>query len=126
MHADGSVRFFDTGGDEVAGILAPWAIDAEANVVPTRYTLDGTTLVQTVDHQGAIYPVVADPIFVPIPVAICIGTPACVYIASSAVALAPTVIVTAWRNRGRLISGDRNAPGQRPTSTCNGRNRSGC
>ena len=55
---------------EVAGVLAPWAIDADAQAVPTRFTLDGTTLVQTVDHDDAVYPVVADPVFVPIAVAI--------------------------------------------------------
>ncbi len=126
VHPDGSVRFFDTDGNEVAGILAPWAIDAAAKMVPTHYTLDGTTLVQTVDHQRAAYPVVADPVFVPIAVAICIGTPSCAYIAASAYFLAPVVVGTAWRNRGALTSGNSNAPGQRPTSTCNGRNRNGC
>ena len=126
MHPDGSVRFFDTDGNEVAGILAPWAVDADAKMVPTHYTLDGTTLVQTVDHRRAAYPVVADPVFVPISVAICIGTPSCAYIAASAYSLAPVVVGTAWRNRGALTSGNSNAPGQRPTSTCNGRNRNGC
>lgn len=126
VHPDGSVRFFDVNDNEVAGILAPWAIDADAKTVPTHYTLDGTTLVQTVNHQGAAYPVVADPVFVPVSVAICIGTPSCAYIATSVYLLAPTVIGAAWRNKGGLISGDRKAPGKRPTNKCNSRNRSGC
>lgn len=126
VHHDGSVRFFDSSGKEGAGILAPWAIDAEAKMVPTHYTLDGTTLVQTVNHQGSTYPVGADPVFVPVSVAICIGTPTCAYIAQSTIALAPIVIGTAWRNRGRLISGNSDAPGQRPTNACNSRNRNGC
>lgn len=34
VHPDGSVRFFDANDNEVAGILAPWAIDADAKMVP--------------------------------------------------------------------------------------------
>jgi hypothetical protein len=49
-------------GDEVIGYVeAPWAVDAAGKNVPTSYAVDGNTLVQTVSHQGAAYPVVADP-----------------------------------------------------------------
>ena len=81
---------------------------------------------QTVNHSGAAYPVVADPVFVPVSVAICMGTPSCAYVATSVYFLAPAVVGTAWRNKGKLRSGDGNAPGKRATNTCNSRNRSGC
>ncbi|MGW5683106.1 hypothetical protein [Nonomuraea sp. NPDC003754] len=42
-------------------IDAPWAKDANGNPVPTTYRVEGMTLVQTVHHAGAAYPVVADP-----------------------------------------------------------------
>jgi hypothetical protein len=51
----------DANGDGVASISAPWSKDRDGNWVPTRYRLDGQTLVQEVDHSGA-YPVVADPL----------------------------------------------------------------
>ena len=34
---------------------------ADTSAVSTHYHLEGTTLVQIVDHHGAVYPVVADP-----------------------------------------------------------------
>ncbi|MEU4223485.1 hypothetical protein AB0F17_04250 [Nonomuraea sp. NPDC026600] len=39
----------------------PWAKDANGNAVPTSYRVEGMTLIQTVNHVGAAYPVVADP-----------------------------------------------------------------
>ncbi|GAA2364368.1 hypothetical protein [Nonomuraea africana] len=42
-------------------IDAPWAKDANGNPVPTTYRVEGMTLIQTVHHAGAAYPVVADP-----------------------------------------------------------------
>lgn len=128
VHSDGSVRFFDTDGNEVAGILAPWAIDADAKAVPTHYTLDGTTLVQTVDHRGASYPVVADPLYVPIAVTICLASTTCGYVATSTYFLAPAVVTTAWNNRGIFTSGSGGSggPPRPPTNSCNMRNHSGC
>ncbi len=61
LQPDGSVQFFDENGAVSGGIAAPWAIDADGRNIVTSYSLDGTTLVQTVDHDGAAYPVVADP-----------------------------------------------------------------
>ncbi|MCU1372276.1 MAG: hypothetical protein JWO77_3470 [Ilumatobacteraceae bacterium] len=50
------------GSAEAAATVMPaWAFDADGTPVPTWFTLEGSTLVQTVDHQGAPYPVVADP-----------------------------------------------------------------
>ncbi|MEU9886128.1 hypothetical protein [Sphaerisporangium sp. NPDC051011] len=45
----------------VAEIDTPWAKDANGNPVPTSYRVEGMTLIQTVHHAGAAYPVVADP-----------------------------------------------------------------
>ncbi|MFD0271355.1 hypothetical protein ACFVGY_33010 [Streptomyces sp. NPDC127106] len=43
-------------------IDAPWAKDANGNAVPTSYSLDGNTLVQTIETgPDTAYPVVADP-----------------------------------------------------------------
>ena len=53
----------EPGEVELAYIEAPWALDAQGNAVPTSYEVRGMTLVQTVEHQGAAYPVVADPSF---------------------------------------------------------------
>ena len=47
----------------VGAILAPWALDADGQQVPTTFKLRGDTLVQTVEHTEAAYPVVADPTF---------------------------------------------------------------
>ena len=45
----------------LAHIAAPWARDATGTFLPTRYSVDGTTLTQHVDTAGATYPVIADP-----------------------------------------------------------------
>jgi len=59
--ADGSAILHD-GGNVIVGVVAtPWAVDANGASVPTHFTVDGTALVQVVDHVGAAYPVVADP-----------------------------------------------------------------
>ncbi len=47
----------------LATVAAPWAYDARGVPVPTNYRIEGTTIVQTVDHRGVAYPVVADPKF---------------------------------------------------------------
>jgi hypothetical protein len=51
----------DANGDGVASISAPWSKDHEGHWVPTRYRVQGQTLVQEVDHSGS-YPAVADPL----------------------------------------------------------------
>ena len=45
----------------IAQINAPWAKDANGKMLPTSYTVSGTTLTQTIKTAGATFPVVADP-----------------------------------------------------------------
>lgn len=63
---DGTVAILDRGHRELGVIAAPWARDANGRAVATRYEIQGTTLVQVVDHRrrGVAYPVVADPSFI--------------------------------------------------------------
>ena len=61
LQPNGSVTFTDADGNETAVIAPPWAYDATGAAIPTSFALDGSTLVQTVEHQGAVYPVIADP-----------------------------------------------------------------
>lgn len=42
-------------------ILPPWAYDANGDAIPTELKLRNDTLVQTIAHTDAVYPVVADP-----------------------------------------------------------------
>ena len=58
---DGSYLFLDADGNQAGYISPAWAFDANGTAVPTSYRIDGTTLIQTVDHSGATYPVIADP-----------------------------------------------------------------
>lgn len=51
----------DANGVPRGTFAAPWAKDRNGKSVPTSYQIQGTTIVQTVAHQGAAYPVVADP-----------------------------------------------------------------
>jgi hypothetical protein len=52
----------EDGGRAIGAIDAPWAKDARGESVPTYYTLDGDTLVQTVKtDDSTAFPVVADP-----------------------------------------------------------------
>ena len=57
----GGVEVVDEYGEAIAYVEAPWAIDASGQEVETRFHLEGQTLIQTVEHGGATYPVVADP-----------------------------------------------------------------
>jgi hypothetical protein len=61
VNADGSADIVTTKGLVIGTLAKPWARDADGNSVPTHYTLKGNTVVQTIAHQGAVYPVVADP-----------------------------------------------------------------
>ena len=48
--------------DEIEGIIAvPWAFDDNGDSVTTQFKLNGDTLVQSVEHANAVYPVIADP-----------------------------------------------------------------
>ena len=58
---DGGAAVVDAEGSVVAVVAPAWAVDANGQPVPTHYRIDGTTLVQVIDHHGAAYPVVGDP-----------------------------------------------------------------
>ena len=128
LRPDGSVQFFDADGYESGGIAAPWALDANGEEVPTRYSLDGTTLIQSVDHQGAAYPVAADPAwFAVIALAVRLAAPTAAAVLN---ACGPAQCVAVTRTTGSTVynhvrpSGG--SDGNRPTNTCNARNRAGC
>ncbi|MGG7465297.1 hypothetical protein [Plantibacter sp. YIM 135347] len=66
IEPDGSARFTASNEDaliEGPSAAAPWAYDANGVVVPTHYEVDGSSLVQVVEHQGGgyAYPITADP-----------------------------------------------------------------
>jgi hypothetical protein len=57
-----AVEIRDTTGQVTVGqFKAPWALDANNRNLPTHYTVEGNSVVQTIDTRGAAYPVVADP-----------------------------------------------------------------
>lgn len=60
---DGSVAVLDDSGATIATLAAPWARDADGRDIQTHYELDGTQIMQIVDHRqpSVTYPVVADP-----------------------------------------------------------------
>lgn len=47
----------------IIGVAPAWAVDASGRRVPTRFQLDGDTLIQVVEHASGEfnYPIVADP-----------------------------------------------------------------
>ncbi|WP_050800026.1 DUF2599 domain-containing protein [Streptomyces himastatinicus] len=57
---DGSVAVMDARGKPVGGIDAPAARDANGKAVPASYRVEGNSVVQTVRHDAAAHPVVAD------------------------------------------------------------------
>lgn len=73
VNLDGSVAAFDADGALVGGFTAPWARDADGKDVPTRYDVEGTTLVQYVYHReaGVKYGVTADPVWLGLAIRAC-------------------------------------------------------
>ncbi len=63
VNDDGSVSVFDRDGNQVNRFDTPWAYDSvTGEKIPTRYTLDGDDLVQTIDRpEGNNNPILADP-----------------------------------------------------------------
>jgi len=59
--AGGGVDVLSADGTFVNSVAPAWAKDATGAALPTSYSVDGNILTQTVAHQGAVYPVVADP-----------------------------------------------------------------
>jgi hypothetical protein len=60
-NADGSITVNNAHGQQVNYIQPAWAKDASGNPISTRYAVSGNVITQTVGHQGAQYPVTADP-----------------------------------------------------------------
>ena len=58
---DGGAAVISADGQLVTYVAPAWALDTNGQPVPTRYRIEGTTLIQEIDHQGATYPVTADP-----------------------------------------------------------------
>ncbi|MGI8331187.1 hypothetical protein ACRYCC_14570 [Actinomadura scrupuli] len=50
-------------GATVGRFYTPWACDSMFRPITADYRLDGSTVVMRVQHEGAIYPVVADPLY---------------------------------------------------------------
>lgn len=63
LQEHGGVLISDSSGGYAGGFTPPWAKDASGADLPTRFEVDGSDLVQIVDHSGAdvTYPVIADP-----------------------------------------------------------------
>lgn len=60
----GRVAIVGADGAFLGGFAAPWAKGRDGATVPTHYEVDGSTLVQVVNHGGlpdSSYPLVADP-----------------------------------------------------------------
>lgn len=62
LESDGSVTAY-RGETPVAHVATPWAVDAAGAQVPTWFEVDGTSLVQVVDHRSGDfeYGITADP-----------------------------------------------------------------
>lgn len=121
LQPDGSIQFINSEGEHSGVIAAPWALDATGQSVPTRYELDGSTLVQVVEHHGANYPIIADPAWFVVLVYVAIYVDRCLKLHCV------TVAVGTYRTIKIIMEHDP-APRKRtaPTNTCNMRNRSGC
>lgn len=61
-NATGEILIADAEGRIVSGIDAAWAKDANGDAVPSRYRIEGSTVIQEVDFtENTAFPVVADP-----------------------------------------------------------------
>lgn len=121
MQPDGSIQFINSAGEHSGVIAAPWALDATGLSVPTRYELDGSTLVQVVEHHGASYPVIADPAWFVVLMYVAIYVDRCskLHCVTVAVGTYRTIkILMEYEPTPRTRSA--------PNNTCNMRNRSGC
>ena len=58
---EGGIEVLNVEGDVIGTVAPPWAVDANGDSAPTAYKLRDNVLVQTVEHVGAVYPVVSDP-----------------------------------------------------------------
>lgn len=61
---EGSIDVVGKDGFTLGTFATPWAVDTNGSDVATSYSLDGNTIVQTVDPVArGLYPVIADPTF---------------------------------------------------------------
>lgn len=61
---DRRIVIVDADGFAVAVIEAPWAFDAQGDMVPASYIISDNVLTLKVDHgDSTVYPVLADPVF---------------------------------------------------------------
>ncbi|PPI41717.1 hypothetical protein C5D50_01750 [Rathayibacter sp. RFBD1] len=63
---DNGAALVNADGSTAVVVGDAWAIDANGAAVPTRYSVEGATLTQHVDHtatENIAYPVVADPVW---------------------------------------------------------------
>lgn len=63
LRDDGSVSVVNSKGGVLGTFAPPWAVDAAGKTIETRFTVTGRTLTQHVQHAGATYPVIADPVW---------------------------------------------------------------
>jgi hypothetical protein len=62
LAAEGAVDVLDGTGTIVNSIAPAWARGADGSQIATSYAVADNILTQTVEHRGASYPVVADPL----------------------------------------------------------------
>ncbi|MEX0594866.1 MAG: hypothetical protein WD512_00065 [Candidatus Paceibacterota bacterium] len=67
LQSDGGAIVYNNKQEPISIIAKPWAKDAEGKEVKTWFSTDGLTLIQHVEHNvaGVVYPIVADPVFIP-------------------------------------------------------------
>lgn len=64
MSEDGSIDVLGDDRYSIGTFEAPWAIDANGNMIPTWYNIEGDTITQVVEsNNSTVYPVIADPKF---------------------------------------------------------------
>lgn len=61
LQVDQSIHVLDANDVIVGAIAPPWAVDAAGDAVPTSYSVADNVVTQTVDSDGAQFPIVADP-----------------------------------------------------------------
>jgi hypothetical protein len=114
---DGGAVVVDAEGLVVAVVAPAWAVDANGQPVPSYYRIDGTTLVQVIDHHGAAYPVVGDPCWsciVNVVVnVVAVGTIVATVAGACAVACAVVGVVAGGVGVGMWIAGNTKSCGSR-------------
>jgi hypothetical protein len=92
LKPDGSVETLNAESEVIGSVQAPWARDANGAVVPTHFEVQGTTLIQVVNHQGGnyAYGITADPLWLaPIAIRACVALRCWQWM--------PRLVLSAWR-----------------------------